>query len=224
MSYKIQKYVNSSQAIIFDMDGVLIDSIPFYRQTKYEFLERYGIVDRRRISQYNTLGMGLKDIIQLFQKEFNLQGNIPELALEWRTLLYETLLKPGNLAILEGADAFIRKMYQTGKPLAVATGGHQEDMAKKLLLQIQLSDYFREIISSDDVLRGKPAPDVYLYTAEKLQKDPQECLVIEDAANGTIAAKKAGMCVIGVNKDTNVQEQLLAAGADIILNNLTEAL
>jgi len=85
-----------------------------------------------------------------------------------------------------------------------------------------LSNYFSVIVSSDQVKKGKPYPDVYLFTAKLLFLEPNDCLVLEDTVNGVLAGKAAGMEVFGVNKDEKIKKELKNAGADKVFSSLLE--
>ena len=107
-----------------------------------------------------------------------------------------------ELELIEEVVAFARKWY--GKvPLAVATGGTRL-VAEKTIFEVGLSDLFDEVVTSDDITAGKPAPDVYLEAARRLGMDPEKCLAVEDAPAGIMAAQSAGMKVVVVPETLQV--------------------
>lgn len=212
--------LKEAKAVIFDMDGVLVDTMPLWEQSKELFLKNHGISKEQVLSK--TFGMGLKDIVEVYQNERGLQGDRDALATEWRSLFYSMLQKK-RLLPLPGTIAFVSTLARQ-KPLAVATGGHTRVVARELLEDVNLAQYFTEIISSDDVKKGKPDPEVFLFAAKKLRKNPGDCIVIEDAINGVIAAHRAGISVIGVNADIRRKEKLLMAGATAVVTSFEELL
>lgn len=215
---KAHALLRQAKAVIFDMDGVLVDTMPLWEESKELFLEKHGILKEQLLTK--TFGMGLKDIVEVYQRERGLQGDRDVLSLEWRDLFYSMLSEKGLLP-LPGIIAFVSNLSKQ-KKLAVATGGHTKIIAKELLEDVKLAQYFVEIISSDDVQKGKPDPDVFLFAAKKLGEIPQECVVIEDAVNGVIAAHRAGIPVIGVNSDERQREKLLNAGATAVVASFEE--
>ena len=104
----------------------------------------------------------------------------------------------------------------------MTSGGHTKEKLAEILKLHDLYDYFSVIVSSDDVLRGKPAPDVYLEASKKLGQKVDDCLAFEDSPNGVVAAKAAGMCVYGVNVDERIRNDLIKSGANRVFGNLLE--
>ena len=207
------------QAIIFDLDGLLIDSEPAWDKSYIVFLKKHNIVDKPEISEKMT-GMGLKDAIGMMVGELGLRGDVDELTEDYRQLFYDVFLKEKHV-LMESAGDLVQKLNGKFK-LAVATGGHTGEKCSQILKNIGIDKFFRVIVSSDDVNKGKPAPDVYLETARQIGVQPLNCLVLEDAVNGVVAAKAAGMIVFGVNADERMRSDLEKAGADEVYRSLKE--
>ncbi len=217
---KAHQLLQRAKAVIFDMDGVLVDTMPFWEEAKKLFLERHTIPHDQLIPQ--TYGMGLKDIIELYKEQRGLQGDTAILAAEFREIVYQ-LLKEKGLLPLPGTIAFVSTL-SLQKSLAVATGGHTGVVAKELLADVGLAQYFTYIISSDEVKKGKPAPDVFLFAAEKLGQKPEHCVVVEDAVNGVMAGVAGKIPVIGVNKHEETRKKLLTAGATTVVSSFEDLL
>ena len=208
------------KAVIFDLDGLLIDSEPVWGEAYLKFISMKGLPDEPTVSR-QFRGMGIREIVGIWKKEYGLNGGVDELASEYRSTLYKFLLEPGRLKLMDGAEELLQKLK--GKySLAIATSGHRDEMAKKLLGLLNIEAYFDQVISGDDVAHGKPAPDVYLTSAEKLELNPVNCLVLEDSINGVLSAKAAQVKVFGVNPDEKTREQLDKAGADRVFKSLSE--
>ncbi|MBI1982267.1 MAG: HAD family phosphatase [Candidatus Levybacteria bacterium] len=207
------------QAVIFDLDGLLIASEDLWRETDIELLKRreidYDIKIRSRIR-----GLGQKEAIELYKKEFGVKGDIQTLIKERRAIFYS--LAKNRLKLLSGAGKLTQELYNRGYSLAIATGGHTKKKIQEILTQFGLENYFLVLISSDEVENGKPAPDVYLASATRLGVQPLNCLVLEDAVNGVLAAKNAGMRVFGVNRDLGIRNLLKEAGAERVFKSLNE--
>jgi len=207
--------------VIFDLDGLLIDSEPFWNMTHEAFFKKYHLTDSPEIRELKH-GAGVKDNIQLFQERLGLKGNVDELAREYRDLFYSFAFEEHNLTLMPGAKHLLHCLLKNNFLLAIATGGHTEKRIQEVLKRLGIDLYFPTHISSDMVKKGKPDPAVYLRTSEVLRVDPGECVVLEDSVNGTKAGKVAGMTVIGVNSDKEYQNQLLKAGADLVTERLDD--
>lgn len=208
-------------ALIFDFDGLLADSEPTWKNVHATFLERHGVEPtQKRI--HKTLGRGLQDTIVLHKNEHGLTGDTKELTQEFRGMFYEEYLKGKQVKLMPGADSFVKAVFEKGYVLAVATGGHAKKDVEEMLRKASLLDYFTEVISSDMVEKGKPDPQVFLFTAERLAVDPAACLVFEDSPNGVVAGKKAGMKVIAINPSLNLREALDRSKADRVYASFDE--
>ena len=206
---------------IFDMDGLMIDSEPYWAKADQAFFEKYNKPYKPEINQH-IMGMGQREIMEFYKKEFGFEGNTQILIRERKNLLYEFLFI--DITLLDGVKEIIRALYQEGIILAVATSGHTVEKAQSILNKVGLQNYFSRVVSGDDVEKSKPAPDIYLKTAELLFVQPHVCLVFEDAPNGVQAGKAAGMSVFGVNKDPDLYQKLQVAGADSVFKSFKEIL
>jgi HAD superfamily hydrolase (TIGR01509 family) len=213
---KIPSYI---KAVIFDMDGLLIDSEPYWTKADAEFAQRHGKKYTQEINK-RIIGLNHRTVMEILRKEYDLAGNTEELIKERRDILYEKLFK--NISYMEGAEKVIQALFSKGYPLAVATAGFPREKIIEILKKLQATSYFSVLVSGYDITHGKPAPDIYLKTAELLHVDPSECLVLEDAPNGVLSGKAAGMTVFGVNSDEAFHKGLKNAGADNILKSLSE--
>jgi HAD superfamily hydrolase (TIGR01509 family) len=211
----------NSKVTIFDMDGLMIDSEPYWAKADKAFFEKYNKPYEPEISQ-RIMGMGQREIMEFYKKEFGFVGDTQSLIRERKNLLYEFLLS--EITLLEGVKEIISALYQEELILAVATSGHTVERAQSILGKVGLQKYFSLVVSGDDVEKSKPAPDIYLKTAELLFVQPSVCLVFEDAPTGVQAGKAAGMSVYGVNKDPNLYQKLQEAGADNVFKSLKEVL
>lgn len=199
-------------AAIFDFDGLLIDSEPTWHRVHPLFLKKHG-VQLSKEALKASLGRGIKDVIE-FHKKHGLKGDTDTLAAEFRETFYDEFLSKGGPVMMPGAIEFVKKVAKEGYKIGLATGGHTKEAVDKMLRQVSLRDYFAVIVSSDMVEKGKPEPDIFLYTAKLLHVDPKDCIVFEDSPNGVLAGKRAGMTVVGVNPSEKMQEELRSAGAD----------
>lgn len=198
------------KAILFDLDGLLINSEPYWEKADRTLLKKYGHTLTADVRE-KLIGRGLRECAQLFIKHFNLTDSVETVIEKRHKELYKIFLK--DLKLMPHAKDLIVRFKNEGYVLALATGGHLKEKVKEMLEKLEILDYFTEIISSYDIKRGKPYPDIYIECAKKLKVSPAECLVIEDAVNGVEAARGAGMKVIGVNKNKKMRSDLKKEGA-----------
>lgn len=187
------------KAIIFDMDGVLFDSQPMHFAAEKETISRFG--KRATVSEFKkTLGWTELDFWERMRKVYRLPATAAKLR-EIKRPIFEELLKNSIMK-----DAGLRKLIlglkRKGMRIAVASSAPRR-WIRMTLEGLGITDCFDAIVSSEDVARGKPAPDVFLRAAEKLKVDPALCVVVEDAPAGIEAANSAGMHSIALRTKTN---------------------
>jgi HAD superfamily hydrolase (TIGR01509 family) len=119
---------------------------------------------------------------------------------------------------IKGIKMLLKKLHRDGRDIALATGSGLAS-AERVLGILEIRDYFKVLVTADDVTNGKPDPEVYLKTAHKLGRDPSECVVVEDARNGMLAAKLAGMTCIGLVSENFARENY---PADLFVHSLDE--
>ncbi len=206
------------KAIIFDLDGLLVDTEPLWVKAYAKWLKKHNAKNDPVIYK-KMIGRGLKENMIMAKKYLGVKGEAENLLGDLREILYnlvsqkEDILMPGVLELLPKL-----KTYK----LAVTTGGHNQKGAEKMLIDSGVRKYFETVVSSDDVKRGKPAPDVYFEAARQLGVKLQSCVVIEDSVNGVEAGISAGMSVIGVNANLQDRNALAEAGADKVYSSLKE--
>jgi len=204
------------QAVVFDLDGLLVDSEPVWFRARTEMFQRFGLVwtDTDQRTQ-----MGVSTAMWAAYIEKKLQGRMSSEAivkesLQWMVSHYqagEVPTKPGAREALE---------YCAGRyKLAMASG------SPKLLIHAALSGanwrhFFSEIVSSDEVRHGKPAPDVYLETMQRIGVAPTETVVVEDSGGGIIAGKAAGASVIAVPNPQMMPAPEALRQADAVIDSL----
>lgn len=213
------KIPENIKAVIFDLDGLLIDSEPYWTESivllfkkhKKKFLIKY---------KRKAHGRGAREAIEVYKNDAGLAGDTDELVAERRSILYEILLP--NVLLMTGAAKIVESFQRKGKKLAVASGGYPRKKVIEILRKLQILDFFIVIVSSDEVKKGKPEPDVFLKAAKRLRVIPDECLVFEDAPSGIIAAKRARMRAYGVNSISKILKKLKEAEADEVFSSLSE--
>jgi HAD superfamily hydrolase (TIGR01509 family) len=185
------------EAVIFDLDGVLLDSEPLHFQAASRVFSRDG--KTLTFDAYKQfIGFGAVETWTAWKGRYGLSGSVEELiAFDQRVRL--DVIRGGLVPIAE-ATALARRLKDIRVPLAIASSSTPETIDAELD-GIGMSDVFSLRVSVVQVSRAKPAPDVYLRTAEILGKRPQSCLAIEDSPAGVRAAKAASMTCVAVPTD-----------------------
>ncbi|MGP8307980.1 hexitol phosphatase HxpB [Vibrio sp. YIC-376] len=178
------------KAVIFDMDGVLIDSEPLWQEAQIESLHSFGVLITRDDCEQMTMGKRVDEIARTWCKAFSLSVPAQELETMILTKLCHRISTSGEamLGVYEALDYFANQ----GLKIALATSSNHV-VIKAVFERLQLWDKFSVVCSAEDEEYGKPHPDVYLTAAHKLQFAVTECLVIEDSFTGLTAAKRANM-------------------------------
>lgn len=206
------------KAVIFDMDGVIIDSeIVHYHMTR-KYTEELGIQVTEE--ELNTFaGLANKEIFTYLKSKHGLKQTVDEMKLGYEKRYMDYLQSDKDQKPINGVDLLIKDIYKRGFLIALASSACIENITA-VLDKFNLQKYFNVTVSGCDFERSKPSPDIYLHTAKLLKVDPSECVVIEDSTNGIKAAKAAGMtCIAFRNPNSGNQNHSLA---DIIIDSFSE--
>ena len=184
------------KAVIFDLDGSLIDSMWVWTRIDEEYLDMkgFGNVDREAL-RVQIEGMTFHETAVFFKEHFSMPDDIEKIKADWSKMAWdkyekEVLLKPGALEFLNGC-----KKLQIR--LGIATSNSRE-LSECVLKANLVKNMFDTIVTGSEVSKGKPDPDIYLKAARQLNVDPKDCLVFEDTLAGVMAGKNAGMKVCSV--------------------------
>ncbi len=205
------------QGVIFDMDGVLVDSGPAHHRSWQILAGRHGrSVSAERFAQ--TFGRPSRDIIRVIWGQAVSAEQIRRLD-EEKEAIYRQLIAD-HIPLLPGCRAALGRLRQAGLRLAVATSGPPENL-ELVLSEGLIASYFDAEVHGFDVTRGKPAPDCFLLAARRLELPPSACVVVEDAPVGIQAAVSAGMSAIGL-AGTHPEPVLRESGAKWVIHSLEE--
>lgn len=181
-------------AVIFDCDGTLVDSMPAHFEAWCEALALYGAGGVFKEDVFLAMGgRPTRDIVVDLNDEYDLHLDPAAVAFAKREAFLKRL---DTVTLIDEVAAFAQSIR--GKvPLAIASGGSRM-VVEKTLRVVGVSDWFDEVVTADDVTEGKPAPDIFIKAAHLLGVSPAKCLVLEDAPAGILAAQRAGMQVIAI--------------------------
>ena len=185
------------RAAIFDLDGTLIDSEPNYYEADRRLLADYG-VDFSVEMKKRFVGSGNVEMIQEVKRMYDLPDSV-DVLLDKKNRYYMEIAEKSTQAFPE-MRKLVMAYHEAGVPLAVASGS-SPDIIEKLTRAVGLIDCFDLLISSEEVERAKPEPDVFLEAAKKLSVEPASCIVFEDSRYGVMAGKAAGMTVVAIPTD-----------------------
>lgn len=206
--------MKAATAVLWDLDGVLVDSTRYHYEAYQQLLEEAG----RELSfdEFRSL-IGLRNETILRR----LIGGLPAAEAERLADRKETLFRgriAGNVEALPGAAELVRRLRREGFLLAIVSSTPRANI-ELILASLGLADAFSVVVGAEDAQRGKPDPEGFLVAAERLRVPPAECVVLEDAPEGIEGAKAAGMRCIGVST-TRPPERL--SGADLVVERLDD--
>ncbi len=212
--------INSDiHAIIFDMDGVIIDSEHVHHALEQQMFERLGIAVTPAEHQSFT-GQTVWTMWGALKERYGLSQSVEELRLVKKQMFYDELDSPAcRVTLIKGVADLIAKAQRSGLKLAVASSASLIHV-EHIIELFRLTDKFDRLFGGDLVTRSKPAPDLFLYAAAQLGVDPGYCMVIEDSENGVRAGKAAGMRVIGYQNPNSGNQNL--SEADLVIDNYVD--
>ncbi len=226
-------------AVIFDLDGLIVDSEPLHQKSFNIVLARHGInyvIDEAEYGR-EFVGVPVTENCEWLIAKVGLPILVEQALAERQMIFLDLISDARNLVVLPGARELLERLREKEIPLALATGATRPE-AETMLRGIGITNHFRAIVTGSDVARGKPAPDIYLKALEKLnraltcaglsgadkprpyQRGARNCIALEDSASGVAAAKGAGLRVIAVpNRFTRHQD---LSRADARVESLAE--
>ncbi len=182
-------------AIIFDMDGTLMNNNPYHFQAWQTFYTKY--YRSLTLDEYKT-GISGRTSVEIFQTFFGKEMTPEEITkyANEKNLLYRQLYTP-YIKPLDGLIDLLTEIQKAGIPMCVATSGTPQNV-RFMFEHIPIEQYFDRVVDASEVVHGKPNPEIFLKAAGYVHADPLQCIVFEDSFNGITAAKAAGMKVVGV--------------------------
>lgn len=197
------------------MDGVLIDSEPLYVEMNNKLFTELGIdID---VSEYHQfVGMSSPLMWTMLKERFSLPQALDELMNTEKERIHRLLCSDRISAPIAGVENLLKLLEEKGIAEGVASSSARKNV-EAVLEKLDLTKYFSALVCGEDIMNGKPAPDIFLKAAKLLHTSPNDCAVIEDSRNGLLAAKAAGMTCIGYAGDLNSKQDL--TGADLLIRS-----
>jgi HAD superfamily hydrolase (TIGR01509 family) len=204
--------------VIFDMDGVIINSEPAFQQIEKDMFREFGI--NMSDEEYITyVGTNIVEMWAWIAEKHGVKLNIDEVIAEEKRRYLAILHSDQTMDPIEGVFELIDDLHRADFRLTIASSSSCE-IIKSVTEKFQIENKFDVLISSDMVENSKPSPDIFLKTAEAVQESSEKCLVIEDSENGVLAAKAANMKCIGFRSEHTGQQDL--SKADWVVESIKE--
>lgn len=204
--------------IIFDMDGVLVDSEPIHKKILNEVLITMGSTSVSLEYYFSLVGMGGLLIWEKLIKDFNLTGVASDLYASHKNYFY-SVIETYDVLPVKGVIQFLDRLKKENYFISLGSSSPVR-LINHSVSKIGIKDYFDYLVSSEHVQHGKPFPDIFLKVAELYNTEPSNFLVIEDSHNGVLAAKAAGMTCIGYRNPNSGNQDL--SKADMIIDRFDE--
>jgi HAD superfamily hydrolase (TIGR01509 family) len=195
--------------LLFDMDGVLVDSNAMHRDSWIAVAERHGL-PVRQAEVIGRCGLTTHDVVTKLLRWTEDDDEAERLG-EEKEICYRAEIARGGIPAIPGVVDYVKKAAAAGYACAIGTSAPRENM-ETCLAVLGLRECFRACLPSGRGMHGKPAPDIYLAAAAAIGAAPETCVVFEDAANGIAAAKAAGMRAVGI-LTAATKEELFQADA-----------
>lgn len=206
------------QTVIFDMDGVIVDTEPVHRYAYFQHFSELNIdVSEEWFTSFT--GNSTRNVFQRVNSIFNLNADVEALILRKRHLFNDAFDHKEDLELLEGVENLIKNLYENGVELILASSASKVTI-DRVFRRFGLHPYFSHIVSGEDFPKSKPHPAIFEFAASLSTAPKENCIVIEDSTNGVLAAKAAGIYCVGYNSIHSKLQDL--SKADLIINHFNE--
>jgi HAD superfamily hydrolase (TIGR01509 family) len=201
--------------VIFDMDGVLVDSEPLHQEVERKIFEELGL-NIPEEQHFSFIGMAPLKVWSIIRDRYGLEENATTLKAREQGRKYH-LFRRREIPLIDGVEELLKILHAKGHSLALASSSPRR-IIDLFTTKTNTKSYFEFLLCGEEVPNGKPEPDIFLEAARRLETSPSDCVVIEDSANGVRAAKAAGMRCIGFQNPHSGMQDLVMA--DLIVDHL----
>ncbi|SFI99159.1 haloacid dehalogenase superfamily, subfamily IA, variant 3 with third motif having DD or ED/haloacid dehalogenase superfamily, subfamily IA, variant 1 with third motif having Dx(3-4)D or Dx(3-4)E [Kaistella treverensis] len=206
------------KAVLFDMDGVIVDTEPLHRKAYFKMFDDLGIVVPEDL--YTTFtGAATKKVCSVLIEKYGLNANINELAAIKRKYFKYFFYHDEDFALLPGVEDLIKNYFENGIKLVLASSASMVTI-DMVFEKFKLAKYFIGKISGDDLKESKPNPEIFLLAAEIAQEPKENCVVIEDSTNGILAAHNAGIFCVAYKSEHSLHQHY--EKANLLISDFSE--
>ncbi len=206
------------QTVIFDMDGVIVDTEPVHHYAYFKQFDELNIVVSQEIYSSFT-GNSTRNTFQKLKNLFPIEVEVEDLIQRKRSIFNDAFDTKEDLALLEGVEVLIKDLHANGIQLILASSASKVTI-DRVFKRFNLHPYFSHIVSGEDFPNSKPHPAIFEHAASLSIAPKQNCIVIEDSTNGIIAAKAAGIYCIGYRSENSKLQDL--SKADLVIKHFDE--
>lgn len=206
------------QTVIFDMDGVIVDTEPVHRYAYYQIFEELNI-DVSEEMYTSFTGFSTRNTFQFLKNQFGLTHEIEDLIQQKRNRFNDAFDTKEDLFLLDGVETLIKDLYHNGMQLIVASSASKVTI-DRVFKRFNLYPYFSHVVSGEDFPQSKPHPAIFEHAASLSSGLKENCIVIEDSTNGVKAANAAGILCVGYQSFHSKDQDL--STADYIISNFDD--
>lgn len=206
------------QTVIFDMDGVIVDTEPVHRYAYFKQFNELNIPVTEEMYTSFT-GFSTRNTFQKLKEVFVIEQEVEDLIQRKRTIFNDAFDSKADLELLEGVENLIKELHHNGMQLILASSASKVTI-ERVFSRFKLYEYFTHVVSGEDFPKSKPHPAIFEHAASLSIAPKENCIVIEDSTNGIKAAKAAGIFCVGYNSIHSEAQDL--SEADVVINHFNE--
>lgn len=206
------------QTVIFDMDGVIVDTEPVHRYAYFQHFEELKIAVTEEMYTSFT-GFSTRNVFQTLKEAFQLNHDVEGLIQRKRAIFNDAFDSKEDLELLEGVERLIKELHENGMQLILASSASKVTI-DRVFRRFKLHQYFTHVVSGEDFPKSKPHPAIFEHAASLSIAPKENCIVIEDSTNGIRASKAAGIFCVGYNSIHSKGQDL--SEADLVINHFDD--
>ena len=209
------------KTVIFDMDGVIVDTEPVHKYAYFEHYKELNIPVTEELFSTFT-GQSTKNVYQILKDKFDLKADVKDLVLRKRAIFNEAFDTKPDLYLIDGVENLIKDLYNNGIELILASSASKSTI-DRVFKRFELNQYFTHKVSGENFPKSKPDPAIFIHAADLAKSNHEECIVIEDSTNGVEAAVRANLYCLGYKSENSKKQKLDKANSIVDDFNVIDA-